>query len=93
MATSGNYRNYYTKDGKTYAHTISHKTGYPVENDILSVSVFHDSCMYADAYATAINSMGVTKGIRFAEKHNLKAIIFDKNMQAIYTKSAKDMME
>ena len=93
VATSGNYRNYYKKGDKIYAHTISSKTGYPVENDILSVSVFHDSCMYADAYATAINAMGLKKGYEFAKKNNIKAIIFDNNLQAVYTNSAKEIME
>ena len=93
VATSGNYRNYYKKGDKTYAHTISHETGRPVDSDILSVSVFHDSCMYADAYATAINAMGLDKGLKFADKNNIKAIIIDNNMQTIYTKSAKEFME
>ena len=93
VATSGNYRNYYKKDNKTYAHTISPKTGKPVNSDILSVSVFHDSCMYADAYATAINAMGLDKGLKFANKNNIKAIIFDNNLRTIYTESAKKMVE
>ena len=93
VATSGNYRNFYEHKGKKYSHNISSKTGYHVETDILSVSVFHDSCMYADAYATAINAMGVEKGLEFAEKYNIKAIIFDNKMQTIYTKSARNMME
>lgn len=93
VATSGNYRNYYKKGNKTYAHTISPKTGKPVETDILSVSVFHDSCMYADAYATAINALGVDKGLKFANKHNIKAIIFDNNMQTIYSKEAQKMVD
>ena len=93
VATSGNYRNYYKKDNKTYAHTISPKTGKPVNSDILSVSVFHDSCMYADAYATAINAMGLDKGLKFANKNNIKAIIFDNNLRTIYTEAAKKMVE
>lgn len=93
VATSGNYRNYYKKGNKTYAHTISPKTGKPVETDILSVSVFHNSCMYADAYATAINALGVDKGLDFANKHNIKAIIFDNNMQTIYSKEAQKMVD
>jgi len=59
LATSGNYRNYYIKDGRKYAHTINPKTGYPVENNILSVSVIMPECMLADAYATAFMVLGV----------------------------------
>ncbi len=89
VATSGNYRNFYQKDGRIYSHTISHKTGRPVASDILSVSVFHNSCMYADAYATAILAMGVDKGIKFADKNKLKVIIFDNKMNKIYSSSAQ----
>jgi len=52
MATSGNYRNYYVKDGKRYAHTINALTGYPAESNILSASVICPDCMTADAFAT-----------------------------------------
>jgi len=52
LATSGNYRNYYIKDGKKYAHTINPLTGYPAESSILSASVVCKDCITADAFAT-----------------------------------------
>jgi FAD:protein FMN transferase len=58
MATSGNYRNFYEKDGKKYAHTIHPKTGYPSESNLLSASVIANDCMTADGYATAFMVMG-----------------------------------
>lgn len=61
LATSGNYRNYYVKDGKKYAHTIDPKTGYPAEQNILSATVIAPDCMTADAYATAFMTMGLEK--------------------------------
>ncbi len=70
MATSGNYRNYYIKDGKKYAHTIDPITGYPAENDMLSASVFAKDCMTADAYATAFMVLGVEKSVQLAERLN-----------------------
>jgi len=59
MATSGNYRNFYVKDGKKYAHTIDPITGYPAEQNILSATIVAPDCMTADAYATAFMVMGV----------------------------------
>lgn len=59
LATSGNYRNFYIHDGKKYAHTIDPRTGYPVQQDILSASVYTDSCMKADAYSTAFMVLGL----------------------------------
>ena len=44
LATSGNYRNYYYKDGKKYAHTIDPRTGYPVQHNILSSTVIAEDC-------------------------------------------------
>lgn len=58
VATSGNYRNYYYKDGKKYAHTIDPRTGYPVQHNILSATVVAEDCMTADALATAFMVMG-----------------------------------
>ena len=69
LATSGNYRNYYIKDGKKYSHTIDPRTGYPSEReqDILSATIVAPDCMTADAYATAFMAMGVEVACRLAE--------------------------
>ena len=67
MATSGNYRNHYVKDGKKYAHTIDPKTGYPVEHNLLWASVLASDCMRPNAYATAFMVMGVEKSIEMVE--------------------------
>jgi len=61
LATSGNYRNFYVHDGKKYAHTINPKTGYPVQTEVLSASVYAPTCMEADAYATAFMVLGLQK--------------------------------
>lgn len=69
LATSGNYRAFYVKDGKKYAHTIDPKTGYPVDHNLLSASVIASDCMTADAYATVFMVMGTEKSMEFAGKH------------------------
>lgn len=61
MATSGNYRNFYYKNGKKYAHTIDPKTGRPVQHSLLSATVLAKNCATADAYATAFMVMGIDK--------------------------------
>jgi len=68
MATSGNYRNYYIRDGKKYAHTIDPHSGYPSQQDILSATVIADDCMTADAYATAFMAMGIDKSKETAKE-------------------------
>jgi thiamine biosynthesis lipoprotein len=68
IATSGNYRKYYIKDGKKYAHTINPLTGYPAESNILSASVFYADCMTADAFATAFMTMDVEKAAAIGDR-------------------------
>ena len=59
IATSGNYRNFYIKDNKKYAHTIDPRTGYPVQHSILSSTVVAPTCALADAYATSFMVVGL----------------------------------
>jgi len=69
LATSGNYRKYYEKDGVKYSHTICPQTGYPVTHNLLSVTVKHTKTAVADAYATAFMVMGVEKSLAFLKNH------------------------
>jgi len=79
LATSGNYRNFYIKNGVKYAHTIDPKTGYPVKHSLLSATVMANDCATADAFATAFMVMGLEKGIQYYEK------IPDLDVYFIYT--------
>ena len=63
MATSGDYRNYFEAGGKRFSHIIDPRTGYPVNNGIVSVSIVADNCMFADGLATAIMVMGLEHGM------------------------------
>lgn len=69
MATSGNYRNFYYKNGRKYAHTIDPATGYPVQHSILSATVLTNSCARADAYATAFMVMGLERAQEVLARH------------------------
>ena len=69
MATSGNYRKFYYKDGKRYAHTIDPRIGTPVQHSILSATVIAKDCTTADAYATAFMVMGLEKAMAFCQEH------------------------
>jgi thiamine biosynthesis lipoprotein len=68
MATSGNYLNFYEKDGKKYAHTIDPISGYPVQHSLLSATVVANDCMTADAFATAFMVLGKDLGIEIARQ-------------------------
>lgn len=69
MATSGNYLRYYEKNGKRYAHTIDPVSGYPVQHDLLSATVFAPTCAQADAYATAFMVLGMKQAKSILQKH------------------------
>ena len=69
MATSGNYRNFYYRGGKKYAHTIDPKTGYPVQHSLLSATVLAKDCATADAYATSFMVMGIERAKALLERH------------------------
>lgn len=69
MATSGNYRNFYYKGGKKYAHTIDPHTGYPVQHSLLSATVLANTCAKADAYATAFMVLGIDEAKKVLNQH------------------------
>lgn len=69
LATSGNYRNFYIKDGRKYAHTIDPRTGRPVQHSLLSATVLAPDCATADAYATAFMVMGIDEAKKVLKKH------------------------
>ncbi|GAB4187057.1 MAG: FAD:protein FMN transferase [Thermoflexibacter sp.] len=80
LVTSGNYRKFYVKDGKKYAHTIDPKTGYPVQHSLLSATVFAKDAISADAYATAMMVLGKEKAIELAQQQGLEIfLIYEEN--------------
>jgi len=92
IATSGNYRNYYVRDGKKYAHTIDPVTGYPVNHSVLSVSVLAEDCLTADAFATAFMVMGLEKSKKILEENDsLDAFIIYDNEGSIQTFQTEGM--
>ncbi|MBN1414889.1 MAG: FAD:protein FMN transferase [Bacteroidales bacterium] len=98
LATSGNYRKFYEKDGIRYSHTINPATGYPAMSNLLSATVIADDCMTADAYATAFMVMGLEKSKKFLDRHrSLDAyLVFSDQKgqyQVYYTKRFKRYLE
>jgi len=73
MATSGDYRNYFEKDGERFSHLIDPQSGKPINHKLASVSVIHRSCMTADAFATAFMVLGPAKAYQVALDEKLAA--------------------
>ncbi len=79
LATSGDYRNYFEKDGKRYSHTINPKTGYPITHKTASVTVVAETAAYADALATGFLVLGAEKGLPLAETHGIAVYMIEKS--------------
>ncbi len=75
MATSGDYRNRYEIDGQFFSHTIDPRTGRPITHSLASVTVVAETCMVADAWATAIDVLGAKAGIDAAEANGLSVLL------------------
>ena len=67
IVTSGNYRKFYIRDGRKYAHTIDPRTGYPVTHDLLSATIVAPTAAEADALATACMVVGPEQARRLIE--------------------------
>ncbi len=71
IATSGDYRNYFERDGIRYSHIINPETGKPINHKVVSVTALHPSCMTADGLATGLMVLGEETGIKIANEQGL----------------------
>lgn len=74
VATSGDYRRCYTRDGQRMPHTIDPRTGRPIAHGLASVSVLHEDCLWADAWSTALTVLGLEPGLALAREHGIAAL-------------------
>lgn len=76
ITTSGNYRRYYENNGKRISHLLNAKTGYPLQNELISVTIYAEDAITADGYDNAIMAMGLKRGLAFVEKNKELAAHF-----------------
>jgi thiamine biosynthesis lipoprotein len=79
LATSGDYRNFYERDGRLWSHLIDPAAGRPVSHTLGSVSVAHESCMTADALASGLLVMGPEDGYRLALREGWAALFLSRS--------------
>lgn len=89
VATSGDYRNYFEKNGKRYSHTIDPRTGYPVDHGLASVTVIEKTAIRADALATAMMVMGPEDSLMLAEEYNIPVYILVKEADGFKVQYSK----
>lgn len=94
IVTSGNYERYFEEDGKIYHHILDPKTGYPAENNLLSVSIISKNSFDADALSTAVYVMGLEKGMEFIKKmEKVEAMFITKNLDVYISPGLKDIIK
>lgn len=89
VATSGDYRNYFEKDGRRYSHTINPQTGYPITHNLASVTVIGKSAVEVDALATAFSVMGVDQAMQYAKEYNVAAYFIVKEKEGFVAKASE----
>ncbi len=94
IATSGNYRNFFEMDGKTFSHIINPKTGFPVDNTIVSASVIAEECTFADGLATALMVMSIHKGLELVNSlENTECLIIQKKGRQLIRHTSEKFLE
>ncbi len=95
VATSGDYRNYFEKDGKRYSHSIDPRSGRPIEHRLASVTVIADRCIDADAWATAFLVMGDEAALEIANQQSIAVYMLvkaDEQFSAVYSDAFKQYL-
>ena len=79
VATSGDYVNYFMRNGIRYSHVVDPRAGKPIDHNLASVSVVADTAMQADAWATALLVMGLEEGYRHAQRNSMAAFFLQRD--------------
>jgi FAD:protein FMN transferase len=89
ITTSGNYRQYHESNGKKISHLLDPKTGYPVQNELISVTVYARDAITADAWDNALMAMGLKEAINAVEKEKgIAAYIIYRNINGVVADTA-----
>ena len=83
VSTSGSYEQSFEQDGRIYHHILDPKTGYPSDNEVVSVTIVSESGLLSDALSTACFVLGVEKGFELAEEFGAKAVFITKDKRII----------
>ncbi|WP_312723803.1 FAD:protein FMN transferase [Stutzerimonas nitrititolerans] len=87
VSTSGDYRNYFERDGKRYSHTLDPQTGAPIEHRLAAVTVIDPSALRADGLSTVLMVLGPERGLAYAAEHRIAALFVIHEVQEFISKS------
>lgn len=89
VSTSGDYRNYFERDGKRYSHTLDPQKGAPIDHRLAAVTVFDRSTLRADGLSTVLMVMGQDRGLAYAQAHDIAAFFVIREGQGFVSKSTE----
>lgn len=89
VSTSGDYRNYFERDGVRFSHTLDPHSGRPVEHKLAAVTVLDRSALRADGLSTALMVLGPERGFEFADQQRIAAFFVVRDGQGFVTKSTQ----
>lgn len=92
ISTSGSYEKYFEKDGVLYHHILDVKTGYPVETDLVSVTVVCGNGMNSDMLSTACFILGIENSKPLLEKYNAQAVFVKKDKSVAITEGLRGLV-
>ena len=91
--TSGIYERGFTLDGVRYHHLLSAETGWPVQNELASVTIFSESSMEGDALSTAAFVLGAEDGMKLIDSlEGIEAVFIFRNRTVVYSSGAEACM-
>ncbi len=90
MATSGSYRNFYETNQGQFSHTIDPRTGRPITHNLVSITVLHKNCFYADAIATAFSVLGLERSFELATQWKLPVYFLIKTENGVEEKYTEE---
>nr|WP_239482054.1 FAD:protein FMN transferase [Pseudomonas insulae] len=88
VSTSGDYRKYFTADGRRYSHTFDPRSGAPVEHDLASVTVVDGSALRADGLSTLLMVLGAQRGLAFAEERGIAALFIRRQAEGFQAQAS-----
>ena len=92
MVTSGMYERFFEQDGIRYHHILNPATGYPVWNDIQSVTIVSKSSLLADALSTSVFLLGREKGLALLESEDAEGVIIEEDKLVYPTSGIADQL-
>lgn len=89
VSTSGDYRNYFERDGKRYSHTLDPQTGVPIDHHLAAVTVVDPSTLRADGLSTVLMVLGPERGLAYAAEHKIAALFVIREGQKFVSRSTE----